>query len=77
MEDKILTPADAWNHFFDRFKDSDRWNELDEWERHALRATHRSVLAGTCGSRRIQKALERYAPGRYRFVDLSGFKLVD
>lgn len=75
MEEK-LTPAEAWADFFEWIQDEERWSKLTHKERSRLIIADRDSrgvrkrVSGTVyslGVERMEKILNDFAPGRYRF----------
>jgi len=69
MEEKRLTPLEAWDEFYKNYKcDGPIPNELV-----VAQATHngnqknKSGKAKNLGVARIARLLEKYAPGKYQF----------
>lgn len=75
MEEK-LTPAEAWANFFEWIQAAERWAKLSYAQRNRLIIADRDSrgerkrVSGTVyslGVERMEKILNEFAPGRYRF----------
>lgn len=71
--ENILTPAKAWEDFYAWVLDPANGIVISPDNKHYLQKTDLDMKAGRCGNARLRNAFERYAPGRYTFVDRSGF----
>jgi len=69
MQGIILTSEQAWESFYDAIKKSEEWEGITEEERQYLRKTNRDILAGNCGSARLNKLFQKYAPGTYELSE--------
>ena len=65
MEEKLLTSKEAWERFFNDLTKSDLWPKLSLEKKQYVRKTNRDVKADKCGSARLQKMFEEFAPGKY------------
>lgn len=71
--EKILTPAQAWAEFYKWALDKEKGPDISYDNRRYLMKTNLDMEAGKCGNLRLKNIFERFAPGRYKFIDLSGF----
>lgn len=71
--EKILTPAQAWAEFYKWALDKENGPDISYDNRRYLMKTNLDMEAGKCGNLRLKNIFERFAPGRFKFIDLSGF----
>lgn len=76
MENVILTPAQAWHDFYAWVLSEESGINLTVPERHYIHKTNRGIDQGNISNARLKKMFDRHCPGRYQFVELSGFKKV-
>ena len=75
MEEKILTPSEAWEDFYTWIQLPENWETRSVYERHYLRKTQRQIRSGDAGARRIFSILEFHAPGRYKLNEATFTKV--
>ena len=76
MIQKILTPAEAWNEFYAWAMNPENGLQISPDNKHYLQKTNGDMANARCGNHRLRNIFEKYAPGKYEFVDLSGFRPV-
>lgn len=80
MNEEMLSPAQAWEDFYSWIRSEEnkaKWQSITRVEKQYLDKTNRAVMTGNAGTAWVKKALEKYAPGRYKFIITQGFKLVE
>ena len=73
----ILTYKQAWEDFYPWAQEQSWWNDLTRQQRNYLSKTNVDVRNEIAGERRIKNALLEFSRGRYEFVEVSGFIVVD
>lgn len=70
---KQITYKEAWDDFFLWIKDQDIWKDREQMPRSVkqyIDRANRHSRAGHLGRERARGIIEKYAPGRYKFLDI-------
>jgi len=65
MNEKRLTPNEAWKEFFEEIKKSPEWATFDRAQRQRIYSMDARYRKGGLGIRSIKNNLAKFAPGRY------------
>jgi hypothetical protein len=66
---ELLTIKETWKEFWAWLKTQPAWKEMSRAEKQYMDKTNRGVKAGQPMSERVRRILDKYAPGRYEFVE--------